>query len=162
MNFNLPARLCVFTLFALFAATPAAAERPSLADGGEGSKHERRSEERRMDRQNDYRHELGRGHFDENNRRIVNDYYGARFRAGKCPRGLDRKNNGCFPPGHARHWAKGQPLPPHMRRYGLPNELLVRLPAPPHGHRYVRVATDILLIAIGTSLVVDAIEDIGR
>jgi Ni/Co efflux regulator RcnB len=33
---------------------------------------------------------------------------------------------------------------------------------PPEGHKFVRVASDILLIAIGTSLVVDAIEDLGR
>jgi Ni/Co efflux regulator RcnB len=33
---------------------------------------------------------------------------------------------------------------------------------PPAGHRYVRVAADILLIAVGTGMVVDAIEDIGR
>ena len=33
---------------------------------------------------------------------------------------------------------------------------------PPSGHKYVRVAADILLIAIGTGLVVDAIEDLCR
>jgi hypothetical protein len=32
----------------------------------------------------------------------------------------------------------------------------------PSGHKYVRVASDILLIAIGSSMVVDAIEDLGR
>jgi len=34
--------------------------------------------------------------------------------------------------------------------------------APPAGHRYVRVAADILLIAVGTAMVVDAIEDLGK
>ncbi|OQA32821.1 MAG: hypothetical protein BWY57_01670 [Betaproteobacteria bacterium ADurb.Bin341] len=29
------------------------------------------------------------------------------------------------------------------------------------GYRYVRVAANILMIAVGTSLVVDAIEDLG-
>jgi hypothetical protein len=29
-------------------------------------------------------------------------------------------------------------------------------------YRYVRVASDILLIAVGTGMVVDAIEDLGR
>jgi Ni/Co efflux regulator RcnB len=38
----------------------------------------------------------------------------------------------------------------------------VQLGAPPAGHRYVRVATDILLIAVGTGMVVDAIEDLDR
>jgi hypothetical protein len=32
----------------------------------------------------------------------------------------------------------------------------------PAGHRYVRVAGDILLIAVGTSIVADAIQDLGR
>jgi Ni/Co efflux regulator RcnB len=36
------------------------------------------------------------------------------------------------------------------------------LGTPPAGHKFVRVASDILLIAVGTSLVVDAIEDLGR
>ncbi len=31
----------------------------------------------------------------------------------------------------------------------------------PAGHRYVRVAADILLIAVGTSMVIDAIQDLG-
>ncbi len=33
---------------------------------------------------------------------------------------------------------------------------------PPLGYRYVRVAGDILLIATGTSMVMDAIMDLGR
>lgn len=44
--------------------------------------------------------------------------------------------------------------------YGLPNELVIRLPVPLLNHRYVRVAGDILMIAIGTGMVVDAMEDI--
>ena len=32
----------------------------------------------------------------------------------------------------------------------------------PAGHKYVRVAGDILLIAIGSSMIVDAIQDLGR
>ncbi|MFZ9438826.1 MAG: RcnB family protein [Hylemonella sp.] len=38
----------------------------------------------------------------------------------------------------------------------------VRLGPPPAGHEFIRVATDILLIAIGTGMVIDAIEDLGR
>jgi len=36
------------------------------------------------------------------------------------------------------------------------------LPPVPAGHKYVRVAADILLIAVGTSMVVDAMTDLGR
>jgi Ni/Co efflux regulator RcnB len=53
-------------------------------------------------------------------------------------------------------------LPPGIGYYALPPDLLRRLPPPPPHHRYVRVGPDILLIAIGTALVIDAIEDIGR
>ena len=49
-----------------------------------------------------------------------------------------------------------------LRYYDLPRDLLKRLPPPPLRHRYVQIAGDILLIAIGTSMVVDAIEDILR
>lgn len=44
----------------------------------------------------------------------------------------------------------------------VPHDLLRRLPPPPAGHRYVRIAADILLIAVGSSMVMDAIEDIVR
>jgi hypothetical protein len=39
--------------------------------------------------------------------------------------------------------------------------LVVQIGAPPSGYRYVRAANDILLIAIGTGMVVDAIQDLG-
>ena len=55
----------------------------------------------------------------------------------------------------------GRPLPRDVILYDVPPPLLVRLPPPRAGHRYVRVAGDILMIAIGTALVVDAITDLG-
>ena len=47
-------------------------------------------------------------------------------------------------------------------RVAVPQDLLLRLPPPPPQHRYVQVAGDVLLIAVGSSMVVDAIEDITR
>ncbi|MHB8951131.1 MAG: RcnB family protein, partial [Rhodoferax sp.] len=84
------------------------------------------------------------------------------YRVGRCPPGLAKKNNGCMPPGQARKWAVGQPLPPGVVTYSLPTVVINQLGAPPAGQRYVRVASDILLIAIGTGLVIDAIQDLGR
>ena len=72
-----------------------------------------------------------------------------------------KKNNGCLPPGQAKKYAIGQPLPRDIVYYPVPAAVVVQLGAPPAGHKYVRVATDILLIAIGTSMVVDAIQDLG-
>jgi Ni/Co efflux regulator RcnB len=38
----------------------------------------------------------------------------------------------------------------------------VSLGVPPSGHRFVRVAADILLIAVGSGMVIDAMGDLGR
>ena len=65
-------------------------------------------------------------------------------------------------PGQAKRWQFGQPLPRDVTYYEVPRPLVLQIGAPPSGYHYVRVATDILLIAIGTGMVVDAIEDLGR
>ena len=96
--------------------------------------------------------------FGSDDRRIVTAYFGDPARKGDCPPGLAKKGNGCRPPGQAKKWKKGYPL--RDRYYDLPDELVIRLPIPPLNHRYVRVAGDILMIAIGTNMVVDALEDI--
>ncbi|MDO9197419.1 MAG: hypothetical protein Q7U79_13105 [Rhodoferax sp.] len=104
----------------------------------------------------------GDGHFRDDQRSAVRSYYGEQYRTGRCPPGLAKKNNGCMPPGQARKWAVGQPMPRDVVYYSLPSAVTVQLGVPPAGHRYVRVASDILLIAIGTGMVIDAIQDLGR
>lgn len=99
--------------------------------------------------------------FGDQHRESVRRFYAPRVKSGHCPPGLAKKANGCLPPGQARKWAVGQTLPRDLVRYPLPVELQRRLGPPPAGHEYVRVAGDILLLAIGTSMVVDAIEDLG-
>ena len=100
--------------------------------------------------------------FNDDARRIVSDYYAAQVRAGKCPPGLTKKQNGCLPPGQAKKWVRGKPLPSDVVYRDLPPDLLRRLPPPPSRHRYVEVAGDVLMIAVGTGLVVDAIDDLMR
>lgn len=95
-------------------------------------------------------------------REIIGAYYQQRGKSGKCPPGLAKKGNGCMPPGQAKRWRIGQTLPGDLEIQALPHELALRLPPPPAGHRYVQIAADILLVAIGTSLVVDAVEDLLR
>ena len=102
------------------------------------------------------------GYFQDNQRMAVREYYEPRFRAGNCPPGLAKKNNGCMPPGQAKKWRKGYRLPSDVVYYPVPNDISIRLGVPPSGYKYVRVAADILLIAVGTSMVVDAIEDLSR
>lgn len=147
----------------LAASASALADKPSWAGGGD--KHGRGGDERAAGRQGD-RHEGGRTEvnvrFDSGARSAILDYYGAQARGGKCPPGLAKKHNGCLPPGQAKKWQRGQPLPADLRYYDLPRDLLLRLPPPPPQHRYVQVAGDVLMIAVGSSMVVDAVEDILR
>jgi hypothetical protein len=99
-------------------------------------------------------------HIGDSQRTVIRDYYGDEFARGHCPPGLAKKNNGCMPPGQAKKWAIGRPLPRDVIYYDLPSSLSVRLTAPA-GARYVRVAADILLIATGTGMVLDAVEDLS-
>jgi Ni/Co efflux regulator RcnB len=103
------------------------------------------------------------GYFGEPQRTAARSYYGDARRGGKaCPPGLAKKNNGCMPPGQARKWAVGQPLPRDVTYYPVPQQLVVSFGVPPAGYRYVRVAADILLIAVGTRMVVDGMQDLIR
>ena len=103
------------------------------------------------------------GYFDERDRRTAHVWYDDHYGGRKgCPPGLAKKNNGCLPPGQARKYAIGRPLPAGVVMYPVPAAIVVQLPPAPRGHKYVRVAADILLIAVGTSMVVDAITDLGR
>ncbi len=101
-------------------------------------------------------------HFAKEHRDYVREYYAEEFRSGNCPPGLAKKRNGCMPPGQAKKWRVGRPLPADVVIYDVPRELTVRLGPPPAGHKYVRVAADILMIAVGTNMVVDAISDLSR
>ena len=103
----------------------------------------------------------GQGHggrIADADRSLIQGYFGQQFAQGNCPPGLARKNNGCQPPGQARQWAVGQRLPAGLG-YPLPPELLRRL-APPAGHTYMRVGTDILMIATGTGMVVSGLANL--
>ncbi|MDD2926546.1 DUF1236 domain-containing protein [Rhodoferax sp.] len=101
-------------------------------------------------------------YFGDDQRQAVRLYYGTQASKGRCPPGLAKKKNGCLPPGQAKKWVVGKPLPSTVVWYPVPNEVVVQIGLPPKGYKYVRVANDILLIAVGTSLVVDAIEDLMR
>jgi Ni/Co efflux regulator RcnB len=137
----------------LLAASPAYSEKPEwAADKGKGHGHKEKEE----------REEHGKNRFDQHHRTAVRNYYAEEFHGGRCPPGLAKKHNGCMPPGQAKKWDVGHPLPHDVVVYDLPATLVVKIGAPPAGYRYVRVASDILLIAVGTNMVVDAIRDLGR
>jgi len=145
----------------LATATPALAEKPSRAGGGKkGDKHEQSD---RHESHDDSRQGMTPNvFFGDRQRTAVRSYYTEQFRSGHCPPGLAKKKNGCMPPGQARKWALGRPLPRDVVSYDLPPEVIVQLGRPPEHHRFVRVANDILLIAVGTGMVVDAIQDLSN
>lgn len=101
------------------------------------------------------------GFFTQAHRGIVRDYYADAFQRNNCPPGLAKKHNGCLPPGQAKRWSVGHPLPHDVVYYELPDHLLRQIGYPPHGYRFVRVDSDILLLAIGTGLVVDALTNLS-
>ncbi|MPZ31013.1 MAG: hypothetical protein GEV13_08450 [Rhodospirillales bacterium] len=98
----------------------------------------------------------------DRDRTAVYSYYRGQYAAGNCPPGLAKKNNGCLPPGQAQKlWAIGRPLPGSVVFYPLPGALLGVLTPAPTGYQYVRVASDILLMAIGTRMIVGALADLS-
>lgn len=127
-----------------------------------------RGDDRYDDRRDDKRHSRSspqisiNAYFNDRERDYARSYYREEFSRGNCPPGLAKKHNGCLPPGQAKKWHRGQPLGRDVVYYSVPNEVLIRLRPPPAHHEYVRVASDILLIAVGTGMVVDAIEDLER
>jgi Ni/Co efflux regulator RcnB len=156
-----------------FALTAPPAQADEHGKGkGKGKFEERdRYEERRDDGRRDEvrRDDMRRGdevhrdrQFYGRDREVVRNYYVEEHRSGRCPPGLAKKHDGCMPPGLAKKWAVGRPLPREVVYYDVPPQLVVQIGLPPPGHKYVRAAGDILLIAVATGLVVDAIEDLGR
>lgn len=173
---RLPIRSFALLMATALACSTSFAEKPEWAGGGKhgkGNKHEQvEQSEQGNPGQGGNKGNKGKknqpaaevkvgGYFVPQQRVVVQNYYGKQFKAGHCPPGLAKKNNGCLPPGQAKKYAIGQPLPRDVVFYPVPAAVVVQLGAPPAGHKYVRVATDILLIAVGTSMVVDAIQDLG-
>ncbi len=159
----------------IWLAAPALAEKPPWAGGHKGDDHSHNKKHSDYDdggqeappSKHSGNHGHGHGHdyqehFGHVNRAPIDEYYAGRFSKGKCPPGLAKKGNGCRPPGQARKWHMHQPLPREVVYHPLPPEVEVHLGPPPSGYRFVRVAQDILMIAVGTGMVVDAMEDIGQ
>jgi Ni/Co efflux regulator RcnB len=141
-------RALALAFAAVLASGPALAEKPEFKKGGKeqrAEKHEKQAKETRI------------VHFKDDQRTAVQEYYADQFKSGRCPPGLAKKNNGCLPPGHAKRWQLGQPLARTVIYYEVPAPLVTRFGPAPVGYRYVRVDGDILLVAIATGLVVDAL-----
>jgi Ni/Co efflux regulator RcnB len=151
-------------------AGPASAEKPSWAgEGNKSGKHEQKEKKQKGKKGDDNGYsrerpddgERDKGHFRDRHREVIRAYYMEQYRAGECPPGLAKKNNGCMPPGQAKKWRMGQPLSQSIVSYELPAEIIVKLGPPPAGHHFVRVDSDILLLATGTGMVIDALQNLA-
>jgi hypothetical protein len=99
--------------------------------------------------------------FTDGNRQSVRSYWVETYGRGNCPPGLAKKHNGCLPPGQAKkRYVIGHPLPPSIVIHPLPPVLVTRLGPVPVGYEYGVVDGDVLKLAVGTKLVVDAIQAI--
>ncbi|AEG02607.1 hypothetical protein [Methylomonas methanica] len=172
-KFKMPLRSFLIGLFTLsMVAGPALAEKPAHAGGGHKQKA---NQSKQHEKHDDYRHDQEsyhsrprnfqdqyhpQGGFQEHQRTTIREYYANEFSSGHCPPGLAKKHNGCLPPGQAKRWEMGRPLPRDVVFYDLPDRVISRIGYPPAGYRYVRVASDILMITIGSGMVVDAIADL--
>jgi hypothetical protein len=101
--------------------------------------------------------------FNATQREAARSYFVKEHGRGNCPPGLAKKHNGCLPPGQAKkRYVVGHSLPQGIVVEELPVELSVRIgPAPP-GYRYGILDGDLVKLAVGTMLVVDAIEGLVR
>jgi len=88
-------------------------------------------------------------------RSIVRDYYSAQQ---NCPPGLAKKHNGCLPPGIAKkRYEVGRPIFDDAIVVELPHDIVVRLPPLPAGRAYRMVDGDLVVVAVASLIVLDAI-----
>lgn len=176
-RFNFSRSLMALTISALCAAGPALSK-GNDEDHGKGKgkdKHEQKYEqkhdkqerkqekkaykqEEKADKQ--HREDIKQGqYFNEQHRTVVRQYYVENYGNGKrCPPGLAKKNNGCMPPGQARTWAVGQPVPRNVTVYQVPQQVIMQLPPAPAGYKYERIGGDIVLVRLQNNLIVDIIQ----
>jgi len=159
---NSSRRLVAILVAGSLLAGTAFAGPPPWAGGHKGD-DEHGQKDRQKGHREESRHEtvaVRQGaYFSESHRESVHRYYASHPH---CPPGLAKKHNGCLPPGQAKKvWAVGQPLPPTVVLAPVPQQIVVTLPPVPAGHKYVDVAGDILLIAVGSKMVVDGINGLA-
>lgn len=97
--------------------------------------------------------------FDAGTRASINRYYAGYYKTAKsCPRGYKFRQNVCRPTGWTKQrYTIGKPLPRSVVMRPIPTNLYRQLPPAPSGHAYRFVDGDLLLIAAGKNIVVDAI-----
>jgi len=148
----IPAALVALVL----AAVPALADKPSHAGKPKGKDKKKvvvvdtKDKDRRPD---------AVVIFSDRDRDVWRTYWVDTYGRGKCPPGLDKKDNGCLPPGRAKkRYVVGQRLPIAVVVRPLPAVLVTKLGPAPAGYKYGMVDNDVVKLAVGTRMVVDAIS----
>jgi Ni/Co efflux regulator RcnB len=143
----------------LVIALPLAPAAPARADhDDEHGKHWKQGDQGDDDAQGDHQR-----HFTSREREVVHVYFADEQRRGHCPPGLAKKHDGCLSPGHAkRHYVIGRPMPAGVVLVPVPAELVVRMGPPPSGCRYAMVDGDVVKLAAGSALVIDAIRGLAN
>jgi len=140
-------------------ALPALAEKPDKSGKNKGNGNASKSHGGDHDGDSSGEHHEYR-RFSSDDRNYWREYWGDQYEHhGHCPPGLAKKHNGCMPPGQAKkHYTIGHPLSRDVVIFEVPVLLLPRLAPIRPGYRYGIVDGDLVQLAIGTLLVVDAIE----
>ena len=165
-------RLAALAILSLFLAAPTVAKDDE--GHGKGNKHAHKQEQKaqkQADKRRDKaekqadkreRQEIRAGaFFNDQHRSYARQYYTEHYgNARNCPPGLAKKNNGCMPPGQARKWDIGQPIPRGVAVYPVPQPVIRHLPPPPYGYRYARIGNDIVLVQQQNNIIVDIIVNL--
>lgn len=159
-NYNPTRGLVALAIASLFLAGPVFAkdnDNEGRGNAKQAQKQEKKAGKQAVKRE---REEIKHGaFFNDQHRTFAREYYSQHYGHGRnCPPGLARKNNGCLPPGQARKWDVGQPIPRGVTVYSVPQPVLVRLPPPPYGYRYARIGGDIVLVQQQNNIIVDIIQ----
>lgn len=169
-RFTYSSRVVALALASLcIASTGFAKDHGEHGKGGHGnSKHGngKHSQEREAESRDDraesgprQRQDVRPGaYFNDEHRTHARQYYSQTYaNAQNCPPGLAKKHNGCMPPGQAKKWAVGQPVPRGVTVYSVAQPVLRQLPPAPYGYRYARIGGDIVLVQQRNNVIVDII-----
>jgi Ni/Co efflux regulator RcnB len=156
--------LLIAAVFAAGAAFAGEGEGHGNKHGDKAGKHaEKRAEKAEKRARKQEREDVKVGaYFNDHHRDAARSYYHEHYSNGRnCPPGLAKKHNGCLPPGQAKRWAVGQPIPRGVVVYSVPQPVIVQLPPPPYGYRYARLGNDIVLVQSQNNLIVDIIVGVS-
>jgi Ni/Co efflux regulator RcnB len=154
MKIQLP-KIATALAIALAAGAPAFADKPEAQSNSKPQKISQEHSDRSAARNGGDEDKV---YFNEYRKNQLRAYYSKAQKPANCPPGLAKKNNGCQPPGQAKKWRKGQPLPRDVGYYNLPATLIDELGRTHAGDRIVQVDSDFLLINGATGMIIDAFD----